>query len=573
MPSATSLFFAKRRETAEDLPHDPLGVTVLGKEPKSRNKLRKLPPVRPSERARIDFGELFAGMGNRASRYDNVPRPTRPPRPLASELPDLPGLPIYKAIGAARHIPATVLACELDNEKQTSKKPEPPSRRPSIANRRPSIAGTKWPLTDTEAETAPRGRPASRTARTTPRKLYSCSADAAFFEKQRPPMYDRASHLAESYRALLPSRGDVDGDSDYDISSAASEEATNLESLPAPTPSHMQKWSWDPREPFSLKSQTPRSLSHFGNRSIFGRPDSSAGKTQGNTLSAPRVPSWISPTARAPSTGSCSSFTAVESYHSDSLGEPLTYAHASANVFRPSESITPISQTASHLDETETPWSPNIDYFHQEYYPQHQSHQSYSYNDADQHHSTLYTATDEYSHDPHMHRPIPPAHAHAHLTSHSYHPYSEPHPYQPQRPLSTHSHNRRPLPRGSQSRSQNRRTSDDLGLQICGEMLSDQLRKTFLGANLKDGRESGKLQILLLIEAYEATLESCRCEVARPPLTRGGEAEGVRKHHARQLVGILDHWLGVLYRIYDDDFGDGDIRRDALGGSGCGDMF
>jgi hypothetical protein len=102
-------------------------------------------------------------------------------------------------------------------------------------------------------------------------------------------------------------------------------------------------------------------------------------------------------------------------------------------------------------------------------------------------------------------------------------------------------------------------------------MLSDQLRKTILGLNVKDGRESNKLQILLLIEAYEATLGSCRREVAYPPLTGGGQAEGVRKHHIREATRIIDHWLGVLYGIYDEDFRGGEDNGRSPGGTG--DMF
>ena len=79
-------------------------------------------------------------------------------------------------------------------------------------------------------------------------------------------------------------------------------------------------------------------------------------------------------------------------------------------------------------------------------------------------------------------------------------------------------------------------------------------------------REKSKLQILLLIEAYEAALASAKKEVEavarHPPIVRGqtGDGNGVKRRtatHVREAVRILEHWLGVLYGIYDDDFGEG----------------
>jgi len=90
-------------------------------------------------------------------------------------------------------------------------------------------------------------------------------------------------------------------------------------------------------------------------------------------------------------------------------------------------------------------------------------------------------------------------------------------------------------------------------------MLNAELRKSLV--NRKDG---SKLQFLLLIEAYEATLESCRKEISRPPLTRGGEGEIARRKHFREAVRILNHWLDTLYTLYDEEFGEDEGTRGSM---------
>ena len=104
-------------------------------------------------------------------------------------------------------------------------------------------------------------------------------------------------------------------------------------------------------------------------------------------------------------------------------------------------------------------------------------------------------------------------------------------------------------------------SSDYVGLQICSELLTDELLKTFFRQhpNEKRGRAS-KLQVLLLIEAYEAMLDNCRKELLNVPL-RSDSVEkqrerGQRRKHVRDAVRILDHWLDSLYVIYDEAFGD-----------------
>ncbi|KAK3688202.1 hypothetical protein B0T22DRAFT_479470 [Podospora appendiculata] len=96
------------------------------------------------------------------------------------------------------------------------------------------------------------------------------------------------------------------------------------------------------------------------------------------------------------------------------------------------------------------------------------------------------------------------------------------------------------------------RTSDYIGLQICSELLTDELTNAFFRRhpNERRGRPS-KLQVLLLIEAYEAMLDSCRKNMLKPRVP-GAE----RRRHVRDAVRLLDQWLDSLYCIYDEAFGD-----------------
>ncbi|KAK3318773.1 hypothetical protein B0H66DRAFT_533285 [Apodospora peruviana] len=109
-----------------------------------------------------------------------------------------------------------------------------------------------------------------------------------------------------------------------------------------------------------------------------------------------------------------------------------------------------------------------------------------------------------------------------------------------------------------------RSSSDYVGLQICSELLTDELIKTFVRQHPdeKHGRAS-KLQVMLLIEAYEAMLDNCRRELLK---TEDG-ADADRRRHVRDAVRILDHWLDSLYVIYDGTFNDSGGTAKRVGGS------
>ncbi|KAM7189175.1 hypothetical protein V8F33_010177 [Rhypophila sp. PSN 637] len=117
-------------------------------------------------------------------------------------------------------------------------------------------------------------------------------------------------------------------------------------------------------------------------------------------------------------------------------------------------------------------------------------------------------------------------------------------------------------------------SSDYVGLQICSELLTDELLKTFFRRHPAEKHaKASKLQVLLLIEAYETMLDNCRKELLNVPLPersagvghggherekeRADERERVqRRRHIRDAVRILNHWSDSLYVIYDDTFGD-----------------
>jgi hypothetical protein len=130
------------------------------------------------------------------------------------------------------------------------------------------------------------------------------------------------------------------------------------------------------------------------------------------------------------------------------------------------------------------------------------------------------------------------------------------------------------------------------GLALSAELLTHELTHAFSisGESPSSGGGDGtsKLQMLLLIEAYEAVLETCRRELgniaALEALEAGGENErgesGAmrrwemreeetrqrrRQWHIQEAIGILGHWVGVLYRIYD-----GIYEEPWEGGSGLG---
>ncbi|KAM7189174.1 hypothetical protein V8F33_010176 [Rhypophila sp. PSN 637] len=160
---------------------------------RQRNKLKKRAPFGYSETNYVSY-DLSNLMGNHHS-IEVVPRPTRPPRPSTTDLPDLPGLPIYKTFGNELK-PATTLSHE----------PPPP-----FQEQQPSESATAWVRAQSDSTPVPTSasRPSHLERRTHP-SVRSTGRHEAGLDRppvpvpQRPPQYDRASRLAESYQSLLP---------------------------------------------------------------------------------------------------------------------------------------------------------------------------------------------------------------------------------------------------------------------------------------------------------------------------------------------------------------------------------
>ncbi|KAK4663333.1 hypothetical protein QC763_607650 [Podospora pseudopauciseta] len=96
-------------------------------------------------------------------------------------------------------------------------------------------------------------------------------------------------------------------------------------------------------------------------------------------------------------------------------------------------------------------------------------------------------------------------------------------------------------------------TKSSLALQICTHMLTDELKKALFAQHdgVDEDSQAAKLQVLLLIEAYEGVMESCKEQLAQSEQ----EGSNVEVKHAREAVEILGHWLDSLYEIYGEAFG------------------
>ncbi|KAK0666819.1 hypothetical protein QBC41DRAFT_229799 [Cercophora samala] len=102
------------------------------------------------------------------------------------------------------------------------------------------------------------------------------------------------------------------------------------------------------------------------------------------------------------------------------------------------------------------------------------------------------------------------------------------------------------IPKGESSKS-------SLALQICTHMLTDELKKALFAKQdgVDEDSQAAKLQVLLLIEAYEGVMDSCKEQLVQSEQ----EGSNVEVKHAKEAVEILGHWLDSLYEIYAEAFG------------------
>jgi predicted amidohydrolase len=90
---------------------------------------------------------------------------------------------------------------------------------------------------------------------------------------------------------------------------------------------------------------------------------------------------------------------------------------------------------------------------------------------------------------------------------------------------------------------------NDIGLKICVDLLTDELATTLLRHNPAElGARASGLQILLLIEAYEMVQQQVRQKLDAALL------HGRKERHVTSIEQILDHWLQVLYAVYDRSY-------------------
>jgi hypothetical protein len=89
-------------------------------------------------------------------------------------------------------------------------------------------------------------------------------------------------------------------------------------------------------------------------------------------------------------------------------------------------------------------------------------------------------------------------------------------------------------------------SDDDIGLKICVDLLTNELATALFRQHPAEhtDRASG-LQVLLMIEAYEAIQKNVRQQLCDPHVTQE------MKDHVKSVDKILRYWLKVLYSVYD----------------------
>lgn len=383
-------------------------------------------------------------MGSQLSTLK--PRPVRPPRPNQADLPSLPSLPIYQTISSYQ-----AHSVEGGDGPKPLIPPKSPSRKSSV-----SVSVKDWPLrrVQDEAPAVPAIPPSSLPHRSPSigrSKRYTDSC-----QEFPPPRYDRASHLAESYRSLLPK---IDPDTSWTI-------------------------DWD--EPLAKPQRYEQRQS----------------SCEDDDPDYPYPTDYTRCATPAPAPAPVQSVTM-----SPSSARPPPLRTSRQRIPKIPSSPDLRGTTVPPACDVVSPTGPNL------------AHQTRQVTSA----------------------------------------------------LST-------LPGST-------------GLALSAELLTHELAHAL---NIPDATQSSsggggggtsKLQMLLLIEAYEAVLETCQRELGNiAALEAGGEDEfgetGAmrrwevqeeetrrrrRRWHIQEAIGILGHWLGVLYRIYDGIYEEPWEGADGLG--------
>jgi hypothetical protein len=87
---------------------------------------------------------------------------------------------------------------------------------------------------------------------------------------------------------------------------------------------------------------------------------------------------------------------------------------------------------------------------------------------------------------------------------------------------------------------------NDIGLKICVDLLTTELATALFRQHPAErGDRASGLQILLMIEAYEAIQKNVRQQLCDPHVTQE------MADHVKSVDRILRYWLKVLYSVYD----------------------
>jgi hypothetical protein len=114
---------------------------------------------------------------------------------------------------------------------------------------------------------------------------------------------------------------------------------------------------------------------------------------------------------------------------------------------------------------------------------------------------------------------------------------------------------------------------NSISMQICTELLVDQLttalslqQRDFGSDNRDDSvreqqQSTRRLQVLLMIEAYEGVLMTMQLESAANGDGTEPEGSGAAewRREAGEAVPVLEHWLDSLYTLYDGTFGEDSV--------------
>jgi hypothetical protein len=95
------------------------------------------------------------------------------------------------------------------------------------------------------------------------------------------------------------------------------------------------------------------------------------------------------------------------------------------------------------------------------------------------------------------------------------------------------------------------RTDDNIGLQICFSLLMNELNTVLLKQRPQEKNQATKLQIWLMIEAYETIQSQLRRAMLDPQWFE------LNEDHIRSTEAVLNQWLEALYSIYNHHQGSG----------------